>query len=164
MLGLARCGSRARSSAMSIPAAPQPLDPKSIQGLKYFSYAQGFTGAVERGRNGSRYGGESAFGFIGNLGGRQKPHGFNARLAVHPEGMSDSSRGSQRSGDPRKNWNDAVHPAGMPERFDSLRTSFHRFWHPFRMRLSFRTIPVVSAMLRPPATPCHPFGMNRNDF
>ena len=56
-----------------------------------------------------------------------------------------------------------MHPAGMPERFDPLRTSFHRFWHPFRMRLSFRTIPVVSAMLRPPATLCHPFGMNRND-
>ena len=77
--------------------------------------------------------------------------------------MSDSSRGSQRSADPRKDRNDAVHPAGMPERFDPLRTSFHRFWHPFRMRLSFRTIPVVSAMLRPPATLCHPCGMNRND-
>ena len=101
--------------------------------------------------------------FIGNLGGGQKPHGFNARLALHPAGMSDSSRGSQRSGDPRKDWNDAVHPAGMPERFDPLRTSFHRFWHPFRMRFSFRTIPVVSAMLRPPATLCHPCGMNRND-
>ena len=72
-------------------------------------------------------------------------------------------RGSQRSGVPRKDWNDAVHPAGMPVRFDPLRTSFHHFWHPFRMRLSFRTIPVVSAMLRPPATLCHPCGMNRND-
>ena len=72
--------------------------------------------------------------------------------------------GSQRSGDPRKDRNDAVHPAGMPERFDPLRTSFHRFWHPFRMRTSFNSIPVVSAMLRPPATFCHPFGMNRNDF
>ena len=31
------------------------------------------------------------------------------------------------------------------------------------MRLSFRTISVVFAMLRPPATFCHPFGMNCND-
>ena len=51
----------------------------------------------------------------------------------------------------------------MPERFKPLRKSFHRFWHPFRMRYSFSTIPVVSAMLRPPATVCHPCGMNRND-
>ena len=56
-----------------------------------------------------------------------------------------------------------LHPAEIPERLDPLRKSFHRFWHPSRMRLSFRTIPVVFAMLRPPATFCHPFGMNRHD-
>ena len=56
-----------------------------------------------------------------------------------------------------------MHPDGMPETFDPLRAAFHRLWHPYRMRFSFNTIPVVSAMLRPPATLCHPFGMNRND-
>ena len=101
--------------------------------------------------------------FIGNLGGRPNSDGCNARLAVHPEGMSDSSRGSQRSGDPRKVWNDAVHPGGMPEICDDLRNTFHWFWHPSGMRYSLSSIPVVSAMLRPPATVCHPCGMNRND-
>ena len=90
--------------------------------------------------------------FIGNLGGMQESHGFDSRLAVHPGGMSENSRGSKRSGDPRKARNEAVHPGGMPELLDDLRKTFPRFWHPSRMRSSFRTIPVVCATLRPPAT------------
>ena len=73
-------------------------------------------------------------------------------LRFIPNGMSENSRESQHSGDPRKARNEAVHPAGMPELLDDLRKTFRRCWHPSRMRSSFRTNPVVSATLRPPAT------------
>ena len=55
-----------------------------------------------------------------------------------------------------------MHPGGMPEVFDDLGGTFDVFLHPFRMRYPSNSIPVVSAALRPPATVCHPFGMNRS--
>ena len=35
------------------------------------------------------------------------------------------------------------------------------FWHPFGMHSIAANFPGVYAALRPPATFCHPFGMNR---
>ena len=35
------------------------------------------------------------------------------------------------------------------------------FWHPCGMHCIVPNFPGVSAALRPPATVCHPFGMNR---
>ena len=49
----------------------------------------------------------------------------------------------------------------MPEEFDN-QSSMDGFWHPFRMQFIFIRYPVVFAALRPPATFCHPFGMQRS--
>ena len=78
--------------------------------------------------------------------------------ALHPEGMAESSRGSEQSEDPRMTKPSCTHPGGMTE---SPRTTAS-FWHPFRMRNTPSRVPGVSTALRPPATLCHPFGMNHD--
>ena len=49
----------------------------------------------------------------------------------------------------------------MPVEFDN-QSSMDGFWHPFRMQFILIRYPVVFAALRPPATFCHPFGMQRS--
>ena len=64
-----------------------------------------------------------------------------------PEGLSDSSRWSERSGDHRiTNTNDFPRWNGGRKR-----------GHPSRVRANTRFVPVVCATLRPPATIWQPF-------
>ena len=85
-----------------------------------------------------------------------------AAIAVHPEGMAENSRWSQRSGDHRNVVGCQSHPEGMPENSDRSCGIIEDFWHPSGMHRFGSNFPGVYAALRPLATVCHPFGMSCN--
>ena len=62
---------------------------------------------------------------------------------IHPAGMSESSRWSQRSEDHRNDGEDKVHPEGVPEDVQVCRKIIEHFWQPSGMHCLVLCLPGV---------------------
>ena len=96
------------------------------------------------------------FRFKWNLGGNEYP-GVLESLRFIPQGWQKVAGGRSIAETTGMVLNENRILEGcqrFPQRLEA-------FWHPCGMHCIVPIFPEVSAALRPPATVCHPFGMNR---
>jgi hypothetical protein len=77
-----------------------------------------------------------------------------------PKGCPRVAGGRSAAETPGREWEGLLHPEGMPDSFQKQQELCGHSGIPPGCSCCVTRTPVVCAPLRPPATFCHPFGMN----